>query len=190
MNRAAFLRRLPAVLAAPALLAACRTEDPSASPSGMGRGAAGAMAIPPPDPTIAPLAKPKSEWARLLERDRFDVLFNHATEPPRSSPLNDEKRTGTFVCAACHLPLFRSAAKFDSGTGWPSFFDPIHGHIGTTEDTSLPYEVRTEYHCVRCIGHQGHVFPDGPPPTGLRYCNNGLALLFFAEGQALPALRT
>lgn len=190
MTRTDFLRRLPAVLVAPSLLAACRAQDPVAATPGMGRGTAGAMAIPPPDSSIAPLAKPKAEWARLLERDRFDVLFNHATEPPRSSPLNDEHRAGTFVCAACHLPLFRSAAKFESGTGWPSFFDPIHGHIGTTEDTSLPFEVRTEYHCVRCSGHQGHVFPDGPAPTGLRYCNNGLALLFFAEGQTLPALRT
>jgi peptide-methionine (R)-S-oxide reductase len=107
---------------------------------------------------------------------------------PGSSPLNQEKRPGTFLCAACFLPLFSSKTKYDSGTGWPSFWQPLPGSIGTRPDHTLWVE-RTEYHCRRCGGHQGHVFEDGPPPTGLRYCNNGLALEFVPEGQALPALR-
>ncbi|HVN40978.1 MAG TPA: peptide-methionine (R)-S-oxide reductase MsrB [Myxococcota bacterium] len=134
-----------------------------------------------------PLSLPKSEWKRRLPRDAYGVLFEEDTEPPRSSPLDHEQRAGTFVCAACALPLFESSAKFDSGTGWPSFFRPIAGHIATKTDFKLILP-RTEYHCARCTGHQGHVFEDGPPPTGLRYCNNGLALRFVPEGEALPPL--
>jgi peptide-methionine (R)-S-oxide reductase len=137
---------------------------------------------------ILPLKKSRAEWREVLQGDRYAVLFEEATERPFSSPLNDEKRTGTFICAACRLPLFSSDAKFDSGTGWPSFFRPMPGRIGTRRDFKLILP-RTEYHCVRCGGHQGHVFNDGPPPTGERYCNNGVALEFVPDGVKLPELR-
>jgi peptide-methionine (R)-S-oxide reductase len=138
---------------------------------------------------VAKLERSDAEWKQLLTPAQYDVLFEEATERPGSSPLNDEKRAGTFLCAACFLPIFASSAKFDSGTGWPSFFQPIDEHVETRRDFQLILP-RTEYHCARCGGHQGHVFQDGPPPTGLRYCNNGVALLFVAEGDALPALRS
>jgi peptide-methionine (R)-S-oxide reductase len=138
--------------------------------------------------TVEKLNKPHSAWRDELPEDRYAVLFKEATEPPRSSPLNQEKREGTFVCAACHLPLFRCDAKYESGTGWPSFFQPIEGHLGTKRDFKLIWP-RTEYHCARCGGHQGHVFNDGPEPTGQRYCNNGLALEFVPDGEPLPPLR-
>jgi peptide-methionine (R)-S-oxide reductase len=121
--------------------------------------------------------KPDSEWKRILTRDQYLVLRKHATEPAFSSPLNKEHRKGTFNCAGCDLPLFSSATKFDSGTGWPSFWAPLDNAVGTTIDRSLG-EVRTEVHCRRCGGHIGHVFNDGPPPTGLRYCMNGVAMVF------------
>ena len=105
-----------------------------------------------------------------------------------SSPLDAEKRAGTFVCAACNLPLFDAAHKYDSRTGWPSFWQPLDAAVATKTDFKMIYP-RTEYHCVRCGGHQGHVFNDGPKPTGQRYCNNGVALAFVPQGQALPALR-
>jgi peptide-methionine (R)-S-oxide reductase len=135
------------------------------------------------------LMKPRAEWRKLLPTDRYRVLFEEATEPAGTSALNNEKREGTFVCAACNLPLFESKAKYESGTGWPSFFQPIAGAVGTKTDFKLIYP-RTEYHCARCGGHQGHVFEDGPEPTGQRYCNNGLALEFVAKDQPMPALRT
>ncbi|GIX21835.1 MAG: hypothetical protein KatS3mg121_0618 [Gammaproteobacteria bacterium] len=136
-----------------------------------------------------PLVHHHPGWRKLLEPERYAVLFCEDTEPPGSSPLTREKRPGTYLCAACHLPLFSSETKFDSGTGWPSFWQPIDpNHIGTKLDFKLLLP-RTEYHCARCGGHQGHVFKDGPPPTGLRYCNNGLALIFVPEGEPLPALR-
>jgi peptide-methionine (R)-S-oxide reductase len=138
---------------------------------------------------IEPLKKSHSEWREMLPPDRYAVLFEEATERPFSSPLNDEKRKGTFLCAACRLPLFDSEAKFDSGTGWPSFFRPLPDRLGTRRDFKLVLP-RTEYHCIRCGGHQGHVFKDGPQPTGLRYCNNGVALEFVPEGQKLPDLRS
>jgi peptide-methionine (R)-S-oxide reductase len=134
------------------------------------------------------LDKPKSEWRKLLPAERYAVLFEEGTERPFSSALNDEKRPGTFVCAACGLPLFRSTAKFDSGTGWPSFFEPIAGALETRRDFKLIWP-RTEYHCARCGAHQGHVFDDGPAPTGQRYCNNGVAVDFVPQGEALPKLR-
>jgi peptide-methionine (R)-S-oxide reductase len=118
-----------------------------------------------------------SEWKERLSADAYNVLRKEGTERAFTSPLNDEKRAGTFHCAACDLPIFRSTTKFDSGTGWPSFFDVIEGSIGTSRDNKLLY-TRTEYHCAQCLGHQGHVFEDGPAPTGLRYCNNGVALTF------------
>ena len=139
--------------------------------------------------TAARLEKSRAEWRRLLPRDAYAVLFEESTERPGSSPLNDEKRPGQFVCAACYLPLFDATAKYDSGTGWPSFFQPIDGRLEQKRDWKLIIP-RTEYHCVRCGGHQGHVFSDGPPPTGERWCNNGVALKFFPAGESLPALRT
>lgn len=124
-----------------------------------------------------PLRKSDAEWKQTLEPAQFSVLRQEGTERPFTSPLNDEKRPGVFVCAGCALPLFSSAMKFDSGTGWPSFFTLIPDHLGTKQDYKL-IVARTEYHCVRCGGHQGHLFDDGPAPTGLRYCNNGVALRF------------
>jgi peptide-methionine (R)-S-oxide reductase len=132
---------------------------------------------------------PRSEWKKRLPPAAYAVLFEESTEPAGSSPLDREKRKGTYLCAACLLPLFESAAKFDSGTGWPSFFRPLEGRLGTKQDYWLIVP-RTEYHCARCGGHQGHVFDDGPPPTGLRYCNNGVALRFVPDGEPLPPLVT
>ena len=138
---------------------------------------------------IERLEKPKSEWRALLPADAYEVLFEEDTERAGSSPLNAEKRPGTYLCAACYLPLFDAETKYESGTGWPSFYAPIEGRLGTKKDFKLIWP-RTEYHCIRCGGHQGHVFNDGPPPTGQRWCNNGLALRFVPEGTSLPALRT
>ena len=129
------------------------------------------------------------DWQRILPQDRYDILFREKTERAGSSPLNDEKRAGTYICAACYQPLFSSEHKYDSGTGWPSFFRPIdEDAIGTKRDYKLIWP-RTEYHCSRCGGHQGPVFDDGPPPTGQRWCNNGLALEFVPQGDDLPELR-
>jgi peptide-methionine (R)-S-oxide reductase len=118
-----------------------------------------------------------AEWKKRLPPAAFDVLRKAGTETPFTSPLNEEHRTGTFICFGCGLPLFKSQWKFNSGTGWPSFYTSIAGAVAKRRDLELVFE-RTEYHCARCLGHQGHVFDDGPKPTGLRYCNDGVALRF------------
>ena len=123
------------------------------------------------------MEKTNEEWRNSLTSDQFHVLREHGTERAGTSPLNVEKRDGTFSCAACGQPLFSSDTKFESGTGWPSFFRPLEGAIGTTEDRTYGMR-RVEVHCSRCGGHLGHVFPDGPQPTGERYCMNGVALKF------------
>jgi peptide-methionine (R)-S-oxide reductase len=121
-----------------------------------------------------------AEWQARLTEQEFYVLRKEGTERPFTSEYNDNKAKGTYVCAGCALPLFRSETKFDSGTGWPSFYDYIEGAVETKRDFKLVIP-RTEYHCSRCGGHQGHVFKDGPRPTGLRYCNNGIAMDFVAD---------
>lgn len=120
-----------------------------------------------------------AEWRRRLGDAAWRVMRHEDTERPYTSPLNDEHRRGTFVCKGCDLALFRSNWKFDSHTGWPSFYQVIAANIGRKRDLAIGIP-RTEYHCARCLGHQGHVFNDGPRPTGLRYCNNGVALKFVA----------
>jgi peptide-methionine (R)-S-oxide reductase len=131
------------------------------------------------------IQKSEAEWRSVLTPAQFDVLRRRATELPGSSALDHERLEGTFACAGCDLPLFSSTTKFDSGTGWPSFYRPLAGAIETDDDRSL-FMTRTEVHCRRCGGHLGHVFDDGPPPTGLRYCMNGVALKF-TPGPAPPA---
>ena len=128
---------------------------------------------------IFPVMHSDAEWRQRLTADQYDVLREAGTERPFTSPLLHEARTGIFGCAGCTQDLFSSAAKFDSGTGWPSFWKPLDGAIGETRDTSFMM-IRTAVHCSRCGGHLGHVFDDGPPPTGLRYCMNGIALTFRA----------
>jgi peptide-methionine (R)-S-oxide reductase len=125
----------------------------------------------------SPLVRTDDEWRKTLDSAAYSVLRHEGTERPFTSPLNDEHRAGVFVCAGCALPLFTSAMKFDSGTGWPSYFTTIPGAFASKTDNKLILP-RTEYHCVKCGGHHGHVFDDGPEPTGLRYCNNGVALRF------------
>jgi peptide-methionine (R)-S-oxide reductase len=141
---------------------------------GLRRGAADAAEQPA---ETFEIQKTPEEWHRQLSSVQYGVLREHGTERPFSSALNKEHRKGTFACAGCDLPLFASETKFDSGTGWPSFYQPLTGAVGTTEDHSYMMN-RVEVHCHRCGGHLGHVFDDGPKPTGLRYCMNGLSLSF------------
>jgi len=126
------------------------------------------------------VSKPAAEWRQQLTPEQYHVLRDHGTERAGTSPLNNEKRSGTFVCAGCEQDLFASDTKYESGTGWPSFWKPLDGAVGTTEDRAF-FMTRTEVHCSRCGGHLGHVFEDGPKPTGLRYCMNGVAMSFRPE---------
>ena len=139
--------------------------------------------------TAFEITKSDDEWRRILSDAQYLILREEGTERPFSSSLNSEKRNGIFHCAGCDLPVYSSEAKYDSGTGWPSFYQAIDGNVGTKRDWKLLLP-RTEYHCARCGGHQGHVFDDGPRPTGQRWCNNGVALRFVPEAEELPALRT
>lgn len=179
MNRRTLLQGLVAMAALPLLPACSRAADQTAA---AGASKAGASV------TVTPLDHPESFWRDKVSPAAYDVLFEEATERSGSSPLDLEKRDGTFVCAACHLPLFDAAHKYDSGTGWPSFTRPIAGHMDTKRDFKMILP-RTEYHCARCGGHQGHIFNDGPPPLGKRWCNNGLALRFVPTAEPLPTLR-
>ena len=184
MHRRMFIQSALALAAAPlAVPALSRLADGETSPM------PNDAATTSPAQAVQKLEKPKSEWRTLLDDKQYGVLFEEGTERAGTSPLNVEKRAGTFVCAACFLPLFSSATKFESGTGWPSFYQPLDGRVATKRDFKMIIP-RTEYHCARCGGHQGHVFNDGPRPTGQRYCNNGVALRFVPEGEPLPALRT
>ncbi len=157
MTRRPFLAVLSALGLAPA--AAVRAQGPSAK--------------------IDKVVLTDAQWKERLPPSAYDVLRREGTERPGTSPLNAEKRKGAFHCAGCDLPLFSSDAKFESGTGWPSFWQPLPGAVASKTDFKMIIP-RTEYHCVRCEGHQGHIFDDGPKPTGKRYCNNGVALKFVA----------
>jgi len=182
-NRRAFLTTLAAVPLAVAGALALRRSANAAAPmnatldeirtSWRTLVPTGADVAASPDP----LVRDNAEWKKLLTPVQYDVLREEGTERPFSSPLDKEKRAGVFVCAGCALPLFTSRMKFDSGTGWPSFFTSVPGHLAMKKDYKIIME-RDEYHCARCGGHQGHVFDDGPPPTRQRWCNNGVALRF------------
>ncbi len=150
---------------------------------GAGAGALGLFRAAPARAETFEVTKTAAEWRRILTPMQYRVLRNHDTERAGSSPLDREKRAGVFHCAGCDLPLYSSTTKYDSGTGWPSFWAPLDGAIGTSADDTL-FMTRTEVHCRRCGGHLGHVFDDGPPPTGKRYCMNGVAMTFVPTGAA------
>lgn len=139
-----------------------------------------AIMTPPSLWALEKITLTDSQWKQRLTEAQYYILRDEGTEPAGSSPLDKEYRKGEYRCAGCDLPLFTSEMKYDSGTGWPSFFQHIAGHVQTKRDFKLIWP-RTEYHCARCGGHQGHVFDDGPKPTGQRWCNNGLALVFIAD---------
>jgi peptide-methionine (R)-S-oxide reductase len=140
-------------------------------------GATAVIALTPANARAFEIERTEAEWRKLLTPAQFKVLREEDTEKPFSSPLNDEKRAGTFFCAGCDLAVYSSAAKYDSGTGWPSFWEPLANAVETKPDRGL-FGTRTEVHCRRCGGHLGHVFDDGPKPTGKRYCMNGVAMVF------------
>jgi peptide-methionine (R)-S-oxide reductase len=179
MNRRNLMLALAGLTLAPAAWLGSRGARPALAGSADGEQV----------PSFAPIEKTEAEWKQLLSPAAYAVLREEGTERAGSSVLNNEKRPGTYICAGCFLPLFDASHKYDSGTGWPSFFTHVPGVMGTKRDWKLIYP-RTEYHCIRCGGHQGHVFDDGPQPTGQRWCNNGVALLFVPEGVEMPALRT
>jgi len=176
VERRALLAGLAALAVAPAALRAMpRTmREVEALQANWREYLPAGMTLPTPEQKLV-LAQP--EWRRRLSPLAYEVLREEGTERPGTSPLEAEKRPGLYLCAGCDLPLFTSAMKYASGTGWPSFFVSIPGVFGTKRDYKLFYP-RTEYHCLRCGGHHGHLFDDGPPPTRLRYCNNGVALRF------------
>ena len=174
MDRRVFLQRVSVLIALPAISLAC--------PVRLAENGTNRMAI-------APLNKPHESWRGRVTPEVYRILFEEQTEEPGSSELNAEESDGTFICAACYLPLFESRNKYESGSGWPSFTQPISGHVDTKPDYQLIF-LRTEYHCARCGGHQGHVFKDGPPPRGERWCNNGLALKFILRTEPLPTLKS
>ena len=173
MNKRTFLKTLVGVAAAPAAVVGYRSlmaKEAAVLPESNNIALAEGQ-------QVEQIVLSDAEWKEKLTSNQYKVLRREGTERPFSSSLNDEKRTGTYACAGCDLPLFSSDTKFDSKTGWPSFYDVIPNHVATSTDYKLIFP-RTEYHCARCGGHQGHVFKDGPKPTGLRYCNNGVALKF------------
>ena len=177
MKRRTFLTGLVGVAGAASLTTLIRAQDygpkdPKPEAVKMATQQAGGA-----KPTIEKLTLTDAEWKKKLTAAQYDVLRKEGTERSHSSPLNDEKRKGVFHCSGCDLPVYTSEMKFDSGTGWPSFFTTLPGVFETSRDFKL-FSVRTEYHCAKCGGHHGHVFEDGPRPTGQRWCNNGVSLVF------------
>jgi len=173
MKRRHFLLAAPALGALAAVPAQARPEEPLAMVTTHGHDL--------PERPIETIELTEDEWRARLTEDEFEILREEGTERAYTSPLNEEERAGTYTCAGCDLPLYRSENKFDSGTGWPSFTEAIKGTVETKPDRSLFLGTRTEVHCIRCSGHQGHIFSDGPAPLGNRHCINGLALDFVPD---------